>query len=324
MALFTCRQSPRPRRRGLRLPALLAPLFVLIPLSARADPSPEPAQPAAPPPPYSLPWQLRPAVAATVVRSDTVLALYKDPATGKGGSTVASTLLFSYKVTPEFAPLIRLALLDNSPAAGKGSTTLANPAFGFTYAAKLSASIRMAAFLGLTLPVGGGGGNDADPVDAATARSGVLARSAMDNALFAVNDLTVFPGVDIAYVANNLTVQVEATLLQLTRARGERVQKDGARTNFTAGLHVGYFVLPMLSLGAEIRHQRWLSTPAAVAADKTGALRDTSTFALGVRYHQKIGQSMWLRPGVAYARGIDNPMADQGYNNIQLDIPFAF
>ncbi len=73
-----------------------------------AAPAPADAAPAAkpPPPPYSLPWQLRPAAAATVIRSDTALAFHDD-ATGSGTHAVAEMLLGSYKVTDAFAPFIR-------------------------------------------------------------------------------------------------------------------------------------------------------------------------------------------------------------------------
>ena len=65
------------------------------------------AAPAAPPPPYSLPWQLRPVAAVNVVRSDTAVAFY-DNGMGATGSTVATMLLASYKVTPSLAPMVRL------------------------------------------------------------------------------------------------------------------------------------------------------------------------------------------------------------------------
>src|SRR5690349_5036019 len=72
-----------------------------------------PAEPAAAkpkPPPYSLPWQLRPVVAGNVVRSDTAVAFYKHPTNGNSGTTVASMLLFSYKVMENLAPLVRIGL----------------------------------------------------------------------------------------------------------------------------------------------------------------------------------------------------------------------
>ena len=127
--------------------------------------------------------------------------------------------------------------------------------------------------------------------------------------MFAVNDLVLFPGASLAYVAHGLTVQFEATLLQLMRVRGEdavnaaggHINPDSSRTNFTAGLHVGYFVLPELSGAVELRHQRWLSTPAAVEADTTDTLRDTTTVAVGPRLHFKVGEKTWIRPALAFA-----------------------
>jgi len=315
--------------RGPR--ALYATLLVAAfapPGGTRAEEPPAVAPAAAPaatasPAPYSLPWQLRPVVAGTVLRVDSAIALYEDQA-GNNGETVATMILGSYKVTPELAPFVRLGVVGNSPPTGGGAVVLVNPALGATYALKFAQDFRLALFLGLTIPVGMGGGDAPDPAKAAAARSGILARSAMDNAMFAVNDFTVFPGVGLAYVAHGLTVQAEVTLLQLTRVRGSAAQPDSSKTNFTTGLHVGYFFLPVLSLGAELRYQRWLSTPRAVAADATGTTRDNLTMAVGPRLHMRVGKSTWIRPGIAYAQGLDYPMTKQDYRIIQVDVPVSF
>ena len=90
---------------------------------------------------------------------------------------------------------------------------------------------------------------------------------------------------------------------------------------------MGYFVIPMLSLGAEIRHQRWLSTPKTIQGNPTyseSTLRDTTTFAVGPRVHLKLGETMWLRPGIAFAMPLDDPMSDAKYKIIQIDVPFVF
>jgi hypothetical protein len=289
-----------------------------------AQSAPSAAKPAAPP--YSLPWQLRPAAIATVLRSDTAFAFYKPAAAG--GSTVASMLLGSYKLTPELAPLVRLGVVSNSPPSGPMSPgsgfSFINPVVGGTYLIKLDADFRLALFLGLTLPVGMGGGSSPEAKVAAANGAGVLARSAMDNAMFAVDYFAVFPGVDFAYVNHGFTVQLEATLFQLARVRGKGTPPgaDASRTNLTSGLHLGYFFIPEFSAGAELRYQRWLSTPAAVKANS--AVRDTVSMALGVRCHFKLSDTIWIRPGVAYARGLDDPMAKSKYNIVQLDVPVSF
>ena len=50
------------------------------------------APPITPPPPYSLPWQLRSVVPATAIRSDSSASFYDNPA-GQGGDAVVTTLL---------------------------------------------------------------------------------------------------------------------------------------------------------------------------------------------------------------------------------------
>lgn len=271
-------------------------------------------------------------MAASVLRSDTAFAFYENPVSGETGSTVASTLLFSYKVTDQLAPLVRLGVLSNSPPEAPASVmpqpesgfALLNPVFGATYALKPSAELRLAFFLGFTLPIGGGGGDTPDPGRKAARLAGIPARSAMDNAMFAVNDFTLFPGLGLAYLAHGLTVQGEVTLLQLTRVRGELDQPDDSRTNFTTGLHVGYFLTKFLSAGVELRHQRWLSTPIQIERDVTDTLRDTTTVAFGPRLHFEVGDKMWLRPALALALPLDDPMQLSEHKILQVDVPFAF
>lgn len=281
------------------------------------------------PPPYSLPFQLRPVAPGNVVRSDTTFALWENPA-GESGSTIATTLLASYKVLPNLAPLLRLGLVANSPPeapAGamppppESGTSFMNPVVGALYAPELPKPLKLGLFLGAALPFGTGGGDDPEPEQVAANTAGIWARSAMDNAMFAVNYFVVFPGVDFAYVANGFTLQAEATLLQLIKTRGPE-DADDKNTNLTAGLHAGYFVIPELSIGAELRHQRWLSTPTPVEAND--ALRETTTVAVGPRVHLKLSETTWLRPAIAFALPLDEPMTDGKYKVIQLDVPFAF
>ena len=294
------------------------------PLAAAPDTSGGTAA-AAPPhvvpsaPPYSLPWQLRPAAAANVVRSDTSTGFRS--VNGVGGSTVVTLLLASYKITPDLSLALRAGFVDDSPPGKSSASAFLNPALGATYVVKLGAGFRLAPFLGFALPVGNGGGNTPDPAVRTALTSGILTRSSMDNALFAVNYATPFPGIDLAYVKGGFTAQAEATLLELFRARGDAVDKDSTRTNFTSGVHVGYFVIPELSLGAELRYQRWLKNTAIAESD---ARRDTATASIGIRGHFKVAENTWLRPGIAYVQPIDAPMTDQNYHVAQIDVPFAF
>jgi hypothetical protein len=303
---------------------LLAAALVLPSLAAAQDPPPPP-----PPAPYSLPWQLRPAAVANVVRSDTAIAMYEPEDAGSGGTTIASTLLASYKVTPEIAPLIRLGVVSNSPPEIGGVTAdsgfgFLNPILGGTWAFALAPNLKLALFLGVAIPIGSGGGNDPDLANRkALVPAGILARSAMDNAMFAMNYFTVFPGVDFAFVQSGFTAQAEVTFLQLTRIRGDDIDADSSRSNLTMGLHLGYFIIPALSVGADLRYQRWLASKTFLD-DDNDTNDDTASFAVGPRLHLKLSDTMWLRPGLAYARGIDDPMSADSYNILQIDVPVSF
>jgi hypothetical protein len=296
--------------------------------------APRPAAPAVPPPPYSLPWQLRPAAVGNVIRLDTSIGFYKNPATMTGpavtgGSTVASMLAATYKVTPTLAPLLRLGVVQNdNPGATMGSgAAFANPVLGLTGGWKLPAKLRVSALLAGTLPIGSGGSKTAaQNTESAAINKGAPVRSAMDNAMFAVNYFTALGGADLAYVDGGFTAQAEVTLFQLWRVRNElcadgasKCAAESTRTNATAGLHLGYFILPMLSVGGELRYQQWLKHAAVKAP-----ARQNISFAVGPRFHFKVGPTTWLRPGISYSTFIDEPLSKSRYSIVQVDVPFAF
>jgi hypothetical protein len=148
--------------------------------------------------------------------------------------------------------------------------------------------------------------------------------------MFAVDYFTAIAGLDAAYVDHRFTVQAEATLFQLFRTRGAGTAPatDDTRTNSTLGVHAGYFVLPQLSLGGELRYQRWLTTPTQIVNMKTvpipNANLDTTTVAIGPRGHFALGHGMFFRPGISYARGLDKPLTASSYNMVQVDLPVVF
>jgi hypothetical protein len=146
----------------------------------------------------------------------------------------------------------------------------------------------------------------------------------MDNALYAVNDAAIIGGATFAYVDRGITLQAEATVFELVRVRGSEAQPDKTKTNLTTGIHAGYFVLPQLSLGGELRYQRYLSTPKFVETDPTSTLRDTLSVAAGARAHVKLAGKQWLRPALAYARGLDDPMSGRSYQVIQIDLLYTY
>lgn len=262
-----------------------------------------------------------------MVRLDNSFASYENAAS-KHGFTVVTALSGGVKLTPNVGVVARLTSAQDSPPVGNGGLILANPVLGGVYGVTIG-DVRLAGSLAFTLPVGGGGGSSPGPGALDARSSGAPARMAMDNSIFAVNDFALIPGVDAAYVSHGLTVQVEATLFQLWRVRGGAVQHEAAKTNFTSGLHVGYFVLPVLSFGADLRYQHWLNPPFGAPGVDIAASDpriDQVSIAVGPRAHFHLGRTFWLRPGVAYSRGLDKPLggATPNYHVVQVDIPFAF
>jgi hypothetical protein len=293
-----------------------APILVLLTMLAAADAA---AQPPAPPP-YSLPWLLRPAAAGTVVRLDTTFARFDGPGSTDAG-TLAESLIASYRATPRLAPVARLTWIRHSPGgAAPSGTATSNPLLGASYVRPMPKGWRLSAFGATTIPIGSGGGDAPDARAAAAIARAVPARSAMDNALFAVNYWTLIGGAGAARVTPRLTLQAEATVLQLFRVRGPDTQ-DTRRTNLTVGVHAGRFFGRRVSVGAELRMQHWLTDAAPVRADTDA--RETVTAALGPRLHFRLG-TRWLRPGVSYTWALDDPLRGQGYGIVQLDVPLAF
>ncbi|MBI4807217.1 MAG: hypothetical protein HY795_18540 [Desulfovibrio sp.] len=301
---------------------MLTNIVLALTVLTQTDNSAPPIANSAPPkpPPYSLPFGLRPVVAVNVVRLDTVVAIAK-PTT-----TIPVLALFSYKLSDQLAALIRLGVVQNSPEGADGAMGLTNAAVAGSYSLKLG-DYRLNLFTGVTIPVGSGGGDSPTAATRAAVLAGIPARSAMDNAMFGMNYLTIFPGVGLAWVSSGLTVQAELTTLFLIRARGDAVDKDSFRFNLTSGLHVGYFVASALSVGAELRYQRWLVNDTVTKVDDNPAV-DNLTVAFGPRVHVDLGDGMWLRPGLSFAVGLDDPMGlgDTGaeYKLLQVDLPFVF
>jgi hypothetical protein len=310
-----------PRRIAI---APFAALVLLAAVGAAAAQTPPPA-------PYSLPWQLRPATAGNVLRLEETVALYEMPSIGESGRTLVTTLTGSWKLSPRWAPVARVAWVSNDPgtpdrfvASGPprepSGSAFSNPLIGVTYA-RSAGAWKQAGFAAVVLPLGQGGGDAPDAGAAAAVARGIPARSSMDNALFAVNYCSLVAGASVARVDRALTAQAEVTVLRLLRARGPETG-DAARTNSMLALHLGRFVTPALSVGADVRYQRWLTEAAAVRANATA--RENVTFAVGPRFHFRVGDRRFLRPGIAWARSTDRPFSSASYDMIQVDVPWAF
>lgn len=254
-------------------------------------------------------------VAKTLVRNDVVLS------TSKAGSTAANVTLFSYSPLPNWAVLARVPYIAHTPTAGPKGRAFGNPLVGGLYTPALRPSTRLSLFAGVALPIGQGGGDAPDKAKATAEAAGIYGRAAMDNALWVVDYAVPTAGVGLAEAFGPCAGQVEVSVLYLARVRAENTQKDSSRTNLTSGAMLGCYVLPPLQLIGEVRYQRWLSTPAVVAAD--ASKRDQATAGIGLRFDVRAGGIM-LRPGVLFAAPIDDPMKKADYRQVMFDVPIVF
>jgi hypothetical protein len=236
-------------------------------------------------------------------------------------------------LTASYAPIKQLSVFARAgwvdlllPSPASSSNAFTNVAIGALWADKVLPDLRLAATLGTGLPVGQGGGDTPDAGEAAAMAAGNLARSRFEGStMFSQNDLSPFVGGDIAWVSRGFTLQAEATIFELIRVRGSAVDPDATKTSLTMGAHAGYLFVPEFSFGVEVRDQTFLSTPAAVDAGKTS--RNWVTVGGGPRVNLRLGEHVWLRPGLAYLQPLNNPsptMSASSYHIVQLDLPLTF
>lgn len=267
---------------------------------------------------YSIPWGLRPAIAPNLIRLDSSVALHDQ---GAAAAFVFTGGARPFGALPDLGLYGRIALAQNSPDHSASGTALGNPMLLALWTPRIADVFRLSLAACVTFPVGMGGGGAPDPAVRAATLSGIWTRSSIDSALFASNFAAVMAGAGFAYVARGLTVQAEVTLLELVRTRGEAVEPDENRLNFTTGMHVGFRVIPSLTVSAEARYQRWLSTPKAV--ENNSLLRDQLTAGLGLRANLPLGPTTLLRPGVAYFHPFGGYMGLHGYGVLSFDLALA-
>lgn len=269
--------------------------------------------------PYAAPFLMRGVNLNNAVRFDTTNA----PFSREGAPGVASTMMIAgaYRISNSFGVGVKLGVDRVSVSGAETKWGFLNPQVSGMYLLRLGRGFRLAASLSASIPVGTGGGNSGDPDLVTAHKAAALARCAQENAMFGVNDMTIGYGFDVAYVRGGFTAQLGVGASTGFRVRGDEVQSDTFKANSTYGLGVGYFVMPQLSVGAELRYQHYLSTPSSVEKDPSARMNLAA--AVGVRGHMKVGK-VWMRPGASYGHGIVGPVEKSGYHLVQIDMPVVF
>jgi hypothetical protein len=289
------------------------------------DGRPDSVEPGPPPPakgePHAGLLSMRSPGPGTGAKIDTTIAPYT---TKDGNPAVAGVFFVSgqYKITDGFGMGLRLGF-DRVGASGSDAKLgFLNPQVSGVYGWKLGRHLRLATGLSVTVPVGSGGGNSGDPDIVSAHKAAAQARSAMEGSAFSVNDLGTGYSVDLAYLGYGLTAQLGTQVTTSFRVRGETVQPDAFKANWTSALGLGYFLIPQLALCTELRYQHYISTPASV--EKDPSTRINLTAAGGLRTHLQVSKSVSIKPGASYGHGIVGPVAKNGYHMVQIDVPVSF
>jgi hypothetical protein len=278
---------------------------------------------------YALPWTMRPAIAPTLLRLESSIGFRND------GVAAATLLTAGYAVLPTKLGLYARFGVANSVLSTPTSEAtnnvptgaVTNPLLMALFTPELTKGLRLSVFAATTIPVGMGGGDAPPALAASSIATGIPTRSAMDNALFAVNYMTPIVGLGFAYMNWGFTFQAEATVLQLIRVRGEnhRSASDDMRTNFTAGASVGYLIHQLLTASAEFHYQHWISAPRLLNPMTGNApAPNQASFELGLRTNLAFSRTVLARPGVAFGMGIGGAMEAKEYRVLHLDFPVTF
>jgi hypothetical protein len=280
----------------------------------------EPVDTPRPKPPYTAPFQLRGVIPKNGVRVDTVLGLYR---LGDNNAQVTVMLVSAqWRVAKPFALQVRWGIDSNQTGNDNSRTGIVNPTLGGLFGVPMGRDFRFAASVAIGAPVATGGGDAPDPNQVALQQEGALARSAMDNTTFAVNDVGFPTGLSIAYVRRGVTAQIDATVIPSVRVKAKDTQPDSSKVNSTYGFFLGYAFVNSFSLGLELRYQRFLTTPSAVERDPS--LRDNLTAAVGPRFSLELSDSARINPAITYGRGLRGRVEEQSFQMIQLDVPISF
>src|SRR5262249_38514377 len=158
---------------------------------------------------------------------------------------------------------------------------------------------------GSTIPVGSGGGDDADP----TVRDGMLAATDWGGPMFAPNHIDLFAGGKISYASGVFGLQLRSTFNEGLRVRGAAVDVLGSNVMFVASAVRGSVNLRRLSFFGEYLETRILNTPPFVRMDPSA--RVSQYIGVGLTAQAGAIHKTSLEPTLRFVRGIDRAKWDR-------------
>ena len=281
----------------------VAALAVL--LVTRAMPASAQARPEEPPP----------AAEPALVGVNAVLSSSMVMRSAPAQSTLLMVLSGSYDFTAWLSSFVRLGWVRNAPSNAEAASGIANPALGFTGQVPFGKHVKVGGVAGATLPLGSGGGNTPHPA----ALKAWVSSVDWGGAMFAVDHVDVFGGLKASYSLDRFTLQVESTLHQLGRVRGEAVDPIGAAATVTGSqATASCAILPALSLSSGLAETRFWNTPKAIRDSPDS--RVDYFFIVGASLDLRLARGIGFTPGLLYARALDLPLRAEKFQVVELDL----
>lgn len=277
-------------------------ILALVPTYAHAQ--------EASPAPYDWPFRARSAEISSFVRTDVAMATSHQGREGRHEYAMTQLASVGIAVTDWLAPYVRGGWAFQHDRFDVEGAIFANLELGAAAFTPISREVRLGGHFAVFVPTGSGRGPSAPSFELAAQQEGARARLGTDSSLFLTHHGGISASIAIAYVHAGLVAQMEIGLEGLWRIEGP---EDGALAPAGA-IHLGYFVLPELSLALELTHHQWaggrayLGTPASI-----------TSVLLGARAHVAIDR-VTLRPGASYSHALGGQLAEIHHHVLQLDL----
>jgi hypothetical protein len=170
----------------------------------------------------------------------------------------------------------------------------------------------------VVVPVGTGGGDDADPAVLRASLSG----TDWNGPIFAPNHLTSSGGVRLSFGRGPLYAFFDTGLYYAKRVRGEEIDPVGPSVTFSATqLVAGIAPTSKLFLYAGAVQTRYWGHPEFLG-DNEAALDDHYAV-LGLEATIDVG-GRGLRPGLLIGRSVDAPKVGREFRILELSLAFGF
>ena len=236
---------------------------------------------------------------------------------GTSQETLMQILSGSYALNSWLSTYGRVGWVHDASADGSSGNGFANPAAGLTASVPVGKHLTLGGIVGVTVPVGSGGGNAPNKAVLKAWTNSID----WGGAMFAVDHVDTLVGGKGALAFGDLTLSLESTLHELTRVKGEAADPIGAHASVTSTMATVSFALhPKLTLSSALSETRFWNRPTCIR--ETPASAQDYFFIVGASTDFKV-RGVDVAPGLVYARALDLPLSADKFQVVELDLAFS-